>query len=618
MPDKIIPKNLHAIWLGGTLREDGEKNLIDWKKQNPDYTLNLWVDSRTYLTSELQELYKNLILWAKTNGIVINDINPDIKEQQRLQDVNYPREIYENMASSKYYEDELFIEQPNYAAASDILRAEILYHQGGIYFDAEDVFPGEPLGNLSCTHGILIHKTTNGLNNDLIASEVNGPMIDSYRKVIQRNYDELYSLPLVHKLAHQSQYYESHRTTGRKDSTIRISGPGALAQAVNAVDRGLASPYGMINNAVAMDPKTYTLPPKQALSWYNAEAASNPDMIVAQFRSNVKDYFNMLVQYIDENGLHPESLDTLKKCSSLISEFSPTKTMTQLMKHLYENLSEQEIETLKNINIPIAVQDKFGSNFGDRLAHYAQTTDAFVLSIKAAGVKEDLLGSFMKELKDNTSLDDYIADYQFNEEFTKYSFPYFLHRVLPQGYNALVENHHYSHISFSCDPSVKFQPVSADQQVAITEQVAKEFNELTSKSSVLSSGGFFAIKSELAQVKHAKDIELISDYMKQITAPMERGHSQELKGVLKDRSHGFVAGISRTTGTAYVNDRFMSARFSPDGTLSFHKRENNQSPWLEISADEAVKTNGLFKQIVAHQQDLINQQVQSAGSKLKG
>ncbi|KTD38454.1 putative teichoic acid biosynthesis protein [Legionella moravica] len=618
MPEKIIPKKLHAIWLGGTLRDVGEKNLIDWKKQNPDYTLNLWVDSRTYLTSELQESYKNLILRAKTNGIVINDINPDIKEQQRLQYVNYPREIYENMASSKYYEDELFIQQPNYAAASDILRAEILYHQGGIYFDAEDVFPGEPLGNLSCRHGILIHKTTNGLNNDLIASEVNGTMIDSYRKVIQQNYNELYSLPLVHQLAHQSQFYESHRTTGRKDSTINISGPGALAQAVNAVNKGLATTYGMINNAVAMDPKTYTLPPKQALSWYNTEAASNPDMIIAQFRSNVKDYFNMLVEYIGENNLHPQSIETLNKCSRLISEFPPTKTMVQLMAHLRENLSQKEMDTLKNIEIPIAVKDEFGSNFWDRLEHYAQTTDAFVVSIKTAEVKEELLGSFMKELKDNTTLDSYIVDSQFTEDFTKFSFPYFLHRILPQGYNALVENHHYSHFSFSCDPSVKFKPVSAEQQVAITQKVAKEFNELTSKSSGLSSEGFFAIKSELVQSKHAKEIELISDYIKQITASMERGHSKDLKGVLKDRTHGFVAGISRTTGTAYVNDRFMSARFAPDGTLSFHKRENNQSPWREMTADEAVKTKGLFKQIVAHQQDLISQQVQSAGSKFKG
>lgn len=617
MPSKDIPQKLHAIWLGGTLTDDGKKNVLDWKMKNKEYIANLWVDSRTYSTSELKESYNALIDWAKKNQIIINDINPGIEENQRLSDVSYPSDVYKYMDSSKYYEDELFSKHPNYAAASDILRAEILYHQGGIYFDAEDVFPGESLGNLSTPHGILIHKTSNGLNNDLIASEVNGEMINSYRKVIKDNYEQLYELPKVHQLAHQSQFYESFRTKGRKDSTIRITGPGALAKGVNAVDGKLATLWGSINTAIMMNPNHFKLPPKQALSWFNSNAASNPDIIIAQFRTNIKDYFNMLIEFIEQENLHPESLETLKKFSNCISEFPPTKTMDQLLNHIRQNLSESEINILKNTEIPIQVTDDFGKTIWDRSIHYFQTTDEFLLYVKHAAIKEELLGQFMQRLKDMTNVDDYIVPDDFTSEYSPLSFKYFLHNIMPKGFNSLIEEKIYSKNNFNFDPAVHFKTFSDTDKTVIDEKVSQELHKSPKNSQLLSLSGLFKTKSPIAELKNTEEIKLIMDYIKKITKDMKSEESMDFERALKNREHGFVAGISHETKTPYIHDRFLSARFTEDGQLNFSARNDNKSPWQPISAMDAINREGLFKQIIDHQNEQSNEQEQSAGSKIK-
>ena len=46
--ESTLPRHLHAIWLGGLLQEAGKKNIEAWSETNPDYTMNLWIDSSTY------------------------------------------------------------------------------------------------------------------------------------------------------------------------------------------------------------------------------------------------------------------------------------------------------------------------------------------------------------------------------------------------------------------------------------------------------------------------------------------------------------------------------------------------------------------------------------------
>ena len=87
------------------------------------------------------------------------------------------------------------------------------------------------------------------------------------------------------------------------------------------------------------------------------------------------------------------------------------------------------------------------------------------------------------------------------------------------------------------------------------------------------------------------------------------GKSVDLFGNQINRQHGFVAGVSRQTGTGYINDRFYSVRFDKGQPL-FHRREliNQNLPWESKNLQwvpmthnevlEAFKTdNCFFKQV---------------------
>ena len=140
----IIPNKLHAVWLGKMLDKEGRKNIIDWKKKNMAYKVNLWIDSSTY-NKEDRPAFISLLNWAEENRISICDINPKPKSKIARACYVNRADIYEKMIFREYYDDEITGQYPNYAAASDMLRACILYIDGGIYFDARDVNPQKPL-----------------------------------------------------------------------------------------------------------------------------------------------------------------------------------------------------------------------------------------------------------------------------------------------------------------------------------------------------------------------------------------------------------------------------------------------------------------------------------------
>lgn len=84
----MIPKIIHYIWLGGKpLPKIAEKCIESWKKFCPDYEIKRWDES-----------------------------NLDLDKYQFVKDA---------------------IENKKYAFASDVLRTEILYNYGGIYFDID-------------------------------------------------------------------------------------------------------------------------------------------------------------------------------------------------------------------------------------------------------------------------------------------------------------------------------------------------------------------------------------------------------------------------------------------------------------------------------------------------
>lgn len=143
-------------------------------------------------------------------------------------------ELYSSMPGKQFYDDELTGQYRNLAAASDLLRVEILQEEGGIYIDAKDMLPGNPiLEHFKLSYGFAYHDCGYGkLNNDLMASIPHGTIISEYRKQIIENYKNLYQNPQLLQ-AHRNKNLRSPKFYTGADprfiSTLRTSGPGLLS-----------------------------------------------------------------------------------------------------------------------------------------------------------------------------------------------------------------------------------------------------------------------------------------------------------------------------------------------------------------------------------------------------
>lgn len=86
--DNKIPKVIHYCWFGGNeLNKSAKKYIASWKKYFPEYEIKEW-----------------------------NELNYDVKK------ISYIRQAYE---------------EKKYAFVSDYARFDILYHEGGVYFDTD-------------------------------------------------------------------------------------------------------------------------------------------------------------------------------------------------------------------------------------------------------------------------------------------------------------------------------------------------------------------------------------------------------------------------------------------------------------------------------------------------
>ena len=99
-----VPERLHFIWIGSQIPLKYIKNIESFRTQNKQYEIYVWVDRN----SSLQMLQNQSFHVQKIQtSLLIN------------------REIYE--------------QETNYGAKSDILRYELVFQYGGIYFDIDSV-----------------------------------------------------------------------------------------------------------------------------------------------------------------------------------------------------------------------------------------------------------------------------------------------------------------------------------------------------------------------------------------------------------------------------------------------------------------------------------------------
>lgn len=120
----MIPKVIHYIWLGGkTLPKIAEKCIKSWKKFCPGYEIKRW-----------------------------DETNLDLNKYEFVKDAYQAKK---------------------YAFASDVLRTEVLYQEGGIYFDidVELVKPIDDVLDVDCVMGF---ESSKALAPGLLMASVKG------------------------------------------------------------------------------------------------------------------------------------------------------------------------------------------------------------------------------------------------------------------------------------------------------------------------------------------------------------------------------------------------------------------------------------------------------------
>lgn len=144
IPDKI-PDIIHFIWLGGPIPEKYLRTIIDVARiaKTSGFTFNLWMDDDSIKniekTLKKMDLSLSYLESLGINIININTLKPIMNNDPfYTADASYPKR--DKADQFWEYVDRETVGNKNYAAASDLLRYEILRQYGGYYFDTDTKF----------------------------------------------------------------------------------------------------------------------------------------------------------------------------------------------------------------------------------------------------------------------------------------------------------------------------------------------------------------------------------------------------------------------------------------------------------------------------------------------
>jgi len=203
--------------LGGPIPEKYTANIQAWMQENPDYAVNLWIDSAATPPRLVEEAMKR----AKIAAVNVCDVNGNRKD------------LLEAATTSRFYQDEVTGLHANYGAGCDLLRLEILERHGGVYIDV-DIRPtiGNPLGTIEVNESMGI-KMLKGAPNDVLASVPHGQFIQTIRKRALKKYQAVYSSP-DEEMAETMDLHRSKRPwKERFETTYAWTGPQCYQEAFN-------------------------------------------------------------------------------------------------------------------------------------------------------------------------------------------------------------------------------------------------------------------------------------------------------------------------------------------------------------------------------------------------
>ncbi|MFK4107001.1 TcdA/TcdB catalytic glycosyltransferase domain-containing protein, partial [Streptomyces sp. NPDC019531] len=119
---------------------------------------------------------------------------------------------------------------PGYAAASDILRLEILYRFGGVYMDGDNLYrdPSSLAQVVSSREGYAIDATRDGVGNSVLAMPMNHPFAAVYLDEIKNRYSKNQYDLLFSWRSKKENFFKGLYGTVRRNSVMQRTGPDML------------------------------------------------------------------------------------------------------------------------------------------------------------------------------------------------------------------------------------------------------------------------------------------------------------------------------------------------------------------------------------------------------
>ena len=214
-----VPKMLHFIWVGGPIPDRYKDNITRWHQNNPDYTIHLWIDTDSTKPEQVEEAKR------EADELVLS-------VSGRLHNLGGGDATFLTdpmLKNGVFYQDEVTGQRANYAAASDILRLEILFRLGGVYVDTDTLSTDVPLGDIDAPEGFVKPK---GPTNDVLCALPGAKMVDLCRDEITAAYARV----LKQSDKQANVQFDMHRSSrpwkDRTTTTLEWSGPDVIIHAM--------------------------------------------------------------------------------------------------------------------------------------------------------------------------------------------------------------------------------------------------------------------------------------------------------------------------------------------------------------------------------------------------
>lgn len=232
-----VPNTINIIWFGSFLREPHQKRILDWKRINPEYKINIWI-SREMIN---QDIFEKFNQFCNSHSISL----------QEAEDLHYL------MNDSVLLWLKLLKAEgiKNYGAISDLYRLYVLRAEGGWYFDT-DIIPLLPLPvDLSLEYGFAINcvddsKKVTFISPSVIVSSLKNAFLDNSCSV-----DALFAQSCMHDF---NFAINSKSALERMTSTHLSTGKIVYTAAGNLLinDHPLSYIYNPVNEEIT-DYKVY-------------------------------------------------------------------------------------------------------------------------------------------------------------------------------------------------------------------------------------------------------------------------------------------------------------------------------------------------------------------------